>query len=78
MPRVWGFVGLLLLALGSRLIDLQPEQDCSSESDGREEYLWASVISGGDAPPILQASEHDFDAVASFVAALVVSDRLVA
>jgi hypothetical protein len=34
-----------------------------------------SVVTIGDAAPVLQTAEHDLDAVAAPVAALVVSDR---
>ncbi len=35
-------------------------------------------MTGGNAPPVLEAAEHDLDAAAAPVAALVVSDRLIA
>src|SRR3546814_13621137 len=38
----------------------------------------ASVVAGSDAAPVLQAAEHDLDAAAAPVPALVVSDRFVA
>ncbi len=69
---------VLTLGLGSRHIKLQPEQDGSCESDGREEDLRAPVIASGYTAPALQASEHNLDPVTGFVAALVVSDRFVA
>ena len=56
----------------------QPEDDRGSEGDGREEGRGVAIVAGGDAPPILEAAEHDLDAAAAPVAALVVSDRLVA
>jgi hypothetical protein len=65
-----------LRALGSRLIDLQPEQDGCCEDDCRQEYLWASIVSGGDSSPVFQAAEHYLDPVASFVATLVIFDGL--
>jgi len=34
----------------------------------------AAIIAGGDAPPVLQPAEHDFDPVSPLVAALVVTD----
>src|SRR3546814_11553117 len=49
-----------------------------SEGDGGEEGGWASVVAGSDAAPVLQAAEHDLDAAAAPVPALVVSDRFVA
>ena len=62
--------------LGSRLIDLEPEQDSGCERDGGQEHLGASVVTRGYASPVFQASEHDFDPVAPFVATLVVFDGL--
>ncbi len=62
--------------LGSRLIDLQPEQDGCDEGDCRQEYLWASVVSGCDPSPVFQAAKHYLDAVASFIATLVIFDGL--
>lgn len=35
------------------------------------------MVAGGDAAPVLAAAEHDLDAAAAPVAALVVSDLLV-
>ena len=55
----------------------QPEQDGRGEHDCGEEGFRAPVVSGGDPPPVLEAAEHDLDAVAAFVAALVVFDGLV-
>lgn len=43
-----------------------------------EEGLGATIVSSCDAPPVLQAAEHDLDAVAALVAPLVVFDRLLA
>ena len=40
--------------------------------------MCTSVVSGGDAAPVFQAAEHHLDAAASLVAALVVSDWLIA
>ena len=56
----------------------QPEDDRGSEGDGREEGRGVAIVAGGDAPPILEAAEHDLDAAAVPVAALVIPDRLVA
>ena len=44
------------------------------ESYCGEEDGWALVVSGSDAPPILETAEHDLDAVSAFVAALVLFD----
>ena len=61
--------------LGSRLIDLEPEQDGCRERNGGQEDLRASVVAGRDAPPILQAPKHDLDPVAALVPTLVIFDR---
>src|SRR5204863_269512 len=42
----------------------QPEDDRGSEGDGREEGRGVAIVAGGDAPPILEAAEHDLDAAA--------------
>ncbi|OCC23630.1 hypothetical protein MB02_10695 [Croceicoccus estronivorus] len=52
--------------------DADPE---GCESEGREGDGWAAVVEGCEAPPILQPAEHDLDAVAAFVSALIVFDR---
>lgn len=46
---------------------------CSNfrESDGREEDFGAAVMAGRHAPPVLEPSKHDLDAVSPLVAALV-------
>jgi hypothetical protein len=62
--------------LGSRLIDLEPEQDGCSEGDGRQEYLWAPVVARRHAAPVFQATEHYLDPVPPFVSTLVVFDGL--
>lgn len=56
----------------------QPEQYSRRERDGAKVWLWASVVAGRDAPPVLKVSEHDLDAVTLFVAAHVVSHGLLA
>nr|GFC71591.1 hypothetical protein [Tanacetum cinerariifolium] len=43
-----------------------------------EEGRWAAIVAGGNAPPVFETAKHDLDAAAAPVAALVVSDRLVA
>ncbi len=49
--------------------------DGCGEGDGREEDLGAAaVVSGRDAPPILEPAEHALDPVAPLVAALVIFD----
>jgi hypothetical protein len=45
----------------------------TAEKGGR-----VAMLAGGNAPPVLEASEHDLDAVPSAIAPLVVSDRLIA
>jgi len=56
----------------------KPEQDGCCQGDGGEEGLRTSVVAGSDAAPVLEPAEHDLDAVAPFVAALVVVDGLAA
>lgn len=46
--------------------------------DGGVEDLWAAVMAGGDAGPVLQPADHDLDAVAAPGAARVVADGGVA
>lgn len=63
----------MCLGQGLALVS-SPEHDGCCQSDGGEEDLWAPVVSRCNASPVLQAREHDFDPVASFVVALVVLD----
>ena len=53
---------------------LPPEQDGFGAGDGREQDTGAPVTSGRNAPPVLEAAEHDPDAVAALVAAPAVPD----
>jgi hypothetical protein len=46
----------------------------AASANGGEEDGWAAVVAGGDAAPVLEAAEHDLDAVTAFVPALVVFD----
>ncbi len=48
--------------LGSGLID--PEDDGCGNADCRQEGMGASVVSGGDAPPVLEVSEQVINFVA--------------
>jgi hypothetical protein len=64
------------VASGSRLTDLEPEQDGCCECDGGQEYLWAPVVARRHAAPVFQATEHNLDPVAAFVSTLVVFDGL--
>jgi hypothetical protein len=57
--------------LGSGLID--PEDECCCEGNCRQECVSASIISGVDAPPVLETSKGVLDLVA-----LPVEDRIVA
>ena len=50
----------------------KPEDDGCGDCDGGHEGVRASVVSGVDAVPVLEASEHDLDLVA-----LAVKDRIV-
>ena len=59
--------------LGSGLID--PEDDGSGERDGGHECVGATVVAGVDAAPVLKASEHVFDLVATTIEGRVVRDR---
>ena len=43
---------------------IDPEDDGCGDADGRHEGVGTSVIAGVDAPPVFQASEHDFDFMA--------------
>ena len=56
----------------------EPEDDGGSEGDGGEEGGRTAIVAGGDTAPVLEPTEHDLDAAAAPVAALVVPDRLVA
>ena len=56
----------------------KPEHDSCGASDCGEADLRAPVVSRGDVSPVFQASEHDLDLVAAFVAALVVHNGLAA
>ena len=48
------------------------------ESDGGEEGGWAPVVACSDPAPVLDAAEHNLDAVSAFLAALVIFDGFVA
>ena len=56
----------------------EPKDDGGSEGDGGEEGGLAAIVAGCDATPVLETSDHDLDAAATPVPALVVPDRLVA
>ena len=43
---------------------IEPEDEGSGESDGRQEAVSASIIARVDTSPVLEASEHVFDAMA--------------
>jgi hypothetical protein len=62
-------------ALGLELVlTLSPEHHGCREGDGGEEDLRASVVTGGDATPVLQPREHGLDPNA----ALILLDELAA
>ena len=52
----------------------EPEGDDGGDGDGAEEAVGASVVSGSDAMPILQASEHDLDTMSLAAEVGVVGD----
>ncbi|MBB3937305.1 Predicted flavin-nucleotide-binding protein, pyridoxine 5'-phosphate oxidase superfamily [Aureimonas phyllosphaerae] len=56
----------------------EPEENGGSQCDGGEEDGWTAVVAGRDTAPVLEAAEHDLNAVAASVAALVVFDGRVA
>ena len=59
------------------LVSLPAHAGCG-ERTGGEDDLWASVVACGEPPPVPERPEHDLDAVATLVAALVVLDGLAA
>lgn len=52
-----------------------PERDEGREGDGREEVAGGFVVTGCDAPEVLQPAKACLDAPAPLVADLVVADR---
>ena len=60
--------------LGSGLVNQSQNDDGGGERDGGEEDGGASIVAGGDMSPVLQAADHDLDAAAASVAAIVVFD----
>lgn len=64
-------------SLGSGLIGYSEKMAVAARAMA-EKRAWASGLASGDATPVLQAAEHDLDAAAPPVTALVVSDWLVA
>jgi hypothetical protein len=52
---------------------IEPEDESRGEGDGGEEGVRASVVSGVDTPPVLEAGEEVFDFVP-----LAIEDRVVA
>ena len=58
---------------------IEVEGDAGCDADGGEEGVGASVVAGGDAPPVLELGEHVLDLVALMVESPVVRkicDRL--
>jgi len=51
--------------------------DGGSEGEGGEEGVWAPIVAVSDTEPVVQTAEHDLDAAAPLLAALVVFRRLV-
>lgn len=56
----------------------QLRQDDGGENAGGQEQVGATVVAGGDAPPVLEAAEGVLDSVPPAVKDWVVSDRQVA
>ena len=54
---------------------IEIEGDGCCDADGREEGVSASIVTGGDAPPILELGEHVLDPVALLVERLVIRQR---
>lgn len=54
---------------------IEIESDGRCDADGGEEGVSASVVAGGDAPPILELGEHVLDPMALFVERLVIGQR---
>jgi hypothetical protein len=42
---------------------IEPEEEARGECDGGQEGVHASIISGADAPPVLEPSKHVLDAL---------------
>jgi len=55
------------------LIEIEGDGRCNA--DGREEGVSASVVTGGDAPPIFELGEHVLDPVARLVERPVIRQR---
>lgn len=53
----------------------EPEGDDGGQGEGSEEGVSGAVVAGGNASPVLEAAEHDFDAVALLAEVGVVGDR---
>lgn len=52
----------------------QPEDDGCGDADGRHEGVGASVVTGVDAPPVLEFAEHILDLVSLAIEGGVVRD----
>ena len=57
---------------------IEKERDESCDADCAEEGVAAPIVSGGDAPPVLQSSEEAFYEIALLVEFLVVLDGFLA
>ena len=53
---------------------MEPEGDCGSDADCREEGVGAAIVSGGNAAPVFEAAEHVLDVMALAIQRLVVWD----
>jgi hypothetical protein len=54
---------------------IEEECDGCGDTDGREEGVGATVVAGGDTPPVLEFGEEVLDFVALAVECLVVVER---
>ena len=61
--------------LGSGLINQSQKMTVAAMQDGGHEGVCASIIAGVESPPVLEATEHDFDLVALTVERAIVRDR---
>jgi hypothetical protein len=46
---------------------IDPEDDCCGDGDSGHECVGAAVVSGVDASPVFEPSEHDLDFVALLI-----------
>ncbi len=53
---------------------IEPEDDGCGDADGGHEGVGASVVTGVDAAPVLEFTEHVFDPVALAIECAIVRD----